>query len=79
MGLLGKRQTVGLKIEGMTCGHCEQKVGEAIRSVKGVRSLTIDRPAGRGKVEVDQGADTAALVAAVKKVGYHATIEAPSA
>ncbi len=79
MGLFAKRQSVALRIEGMTCGHCEQKVVTALTNVKGVHLAKIDRPAGRGTVEVDVGTDLSALTAAVAKVGYRASIETTSA
>lgn len=60
--------TVG--IEGMNCGHCEQTVAEALRSVSGMSGVTIDREGGQAKVDGD--ADVTALIRAVEDAGYTA-------
>ena len=60
-----------LTVEGMTCGHCEQTVEEALEGVSGVRDADVDRDAER--VTVDGDADPEDLVAAVEDAGYDAT------
>ena len=60
-----------LTVEGMTCGHCEQSVEEALESVDGVRDASADRDSERATVEGD--ADVDALVAAVEDAGYEAS------
>lgn len=60
-----------LKITGMTCGHCQAAVENALESVAGVNSVKVDLSAGIAQVEGN--ADTAALLAAVEEEGYQAT------
>lgn len=60
-----------LKIEGMTCGHCQAAVKKALEKVAGVRAADVDLANGRATVE--GAADVAALVAAVEDEGYRAT------
>lgn len=60
-----------ITVEGMTCGHCEQTVEEALEDVDGVTSATADREAESVTVEGD--ADTDALVSAVDEAGYDAS------
>ncbi len=60
-----------LKIEGMTCGHCQKSVQDALQGVEGVREVQVDLASGQARVEGD--ADTARLVAAVEAEGYSAT------
>jgi len=60
-----------LTVEGMTCGHCEQKVETALEGVDGVTDATADRDAGTATVDGD--ADPATLVAAVEDAGYSAS------
>ncbi|WP_276274330.1 heavy-metal-associated domain-containing protein [Haloarcula litorea] len=62
--------TTTITVEGMTCGHCEQTVEEALRDVSGVTGATADRDAEQASVEGD--ADTTALVQAVEDAGYTA-------
>jgi len=59
-----------ITVEGMSCGHCEQTVEEALREVSGVTDATADREAERASVEGD--ADVTALVQAVEDAGYTA-------
>lgn len=60
-----------LTVEGMTCGHCEQTVEEALEGVTGVSDATADREAER--VTVEGGADPDDLIAAVEDAGYEAS------
>jgi copper chaperone len=62
--------TTTLTVEGMTCGHCEQSVEDALRDVEGVTDVSVDRGAESATVEGD--ADTSALVTAVDEAGYTA-------
>lgn len=60
-----------LKIEGMTCHHCQAAVKKALEKVAGVRSAEVDLAHGTAKV--DGAADIAALIAAVEDEGYRAS------
>lgn len=60
-----------LTVEGMSCGHCEQAVEEALREVSGVTAATADRDANQ--VTVDGDADVSALLQAVEEAGYTAS------
>lgn len=62
--------TTTITVEGMTCGHCEQTVEEALHGVSGVTDVAVDREEERASVSGD--ADTAALVEAVEDAGYTA-------
>jgi len=62
--------TTTITVEGMSCGHCEQTVEEALREVSGVTEATADRDAGQATV--DGGADVTALLEAVEAAGYTA-------
>ncbi|WP_311173603.1 heavy-metal-associated domain-containing protein [Halobellus ordinarius] len=57
-----------ITVEGMTCGHCEQTVEEALRGVSGVTGATADREAKQASVDGD--ADVTILVQAVEDAGY---------
>lgn len=64
--------SVELKVTGMTCGHCETAVKQALEGVPGVTGVSVDRNADRASVE--GSADTAALVAAVREEGYEVEV-----
>ncbi|AHG02913.1 heavy metal transporter [Halobacterium sp. DL1] len=60
-----------ITVEGMTCGHCEQTVEEALSDVDGVTSADADRESDSATVEGTSDTDT--LVAAVDDAGYDAS------
>jgi len=62
--------TTTITVEGMSCEHCEQTVGEALEGVDGVTDTSVDRDAERASVEGD--ADVDELVGAVEDAGYTA-------
>ncbi|MDG5777149.1 heavy metal-associated domain-containing protein [Haloarculaceae archaeon H-GB2-1] len=59
-----------ITVEGMTCGHCEQTVEEALQEVSGVTDATADREAKQASVDGD--AEPTVLVQAVEDAGYTA-------
>jgi len=64
--------TTELKIDGMTCGHCQRAVEQALASVHGVEHVDVDLRGG--KAIVSGPATTNALLAAVQDEGYAAQI-----
>ena len=56
------------EVQGMTCGHCERAVTHAIQGVDANAQIKIDRATNR--VEVETGADRAAVAAAIAEEGY---------
>lgn len=60
-----------LHVTGMTCGHCEAAVREAILAVDPAATVTIDRASGR--VEVASTAENTRLVEAIRAEGYAVT------
>lgn len=59
-----------LRVDGMTCGHCENAVRKALEAVPGVAKVKVSL--AEAKAWVEGGADPAALVAAVAEEGYRA-------
>lgn len=55
-------------VQGMTCGHCERSVTQAVQGVDGQAQVRIDRTAQR--VEVESSASREALGAAIAEEGY---------
>lgn len=58
-----------LKVEGMSCKHCEAAVTEAAQSVPGVTAANVDLEAGSVTV---QGGKPEAVIRAVNEAGYTA-------
>lgn len=63
-----------LSITGMTCGHCQKAVEEALESVEGAQDVNVDLASGTATVA--GAADPARLVAAVEDEGYGAQVAA---
>lgn len=61
-----------LNVEGMTCGHCEKAVKEALQSVPGSERVEVDLASGGAVVEGP--ADLQTLIRAVEQEGYRATV-----
>ncbi|MXR43223.1 heavy metal transporter [Halobaculum sp. WSA2] len=59
-----------ITVEGMSCGHWEQTVEEALQEISGVTDATVDRE--RGQASVEGEADVTALVEAIEDAGYTA-------
>ena len=61
-----------LLIEGMTCASCVGRVERALKAVPGVQSASVNLATERASVQ--GAADPAALLAAVEKAGYAASV-----
>ena len=57
------------QVQGMTCGHCERAVTQAVKGVDPDASVRIDRASGSVHV-AHSSADRAALAAAIAEEGY---------
>jgi copper chaperone len=55
-------------VQGMTCGHCERSVTNAIKQLDPQAEVRIDRPQNR--VEVDSTASREKIAAAIREEGY---------
>jgi copper chaperone CopZ len=60
-------------VSGMTCGHCEAAVTEAVGGVDGVLSVDVDVDAGRVTVIAEGSPDDALIAKAVDEAGYELT------
>ncbi|MCI0457336.1 MAG: cation transporter [Gemmataceae bacterium] len=67
---------VHLSIQGMTCEACAVRIEQSLKEVPGVRQATVSYAAGRARVMIDPTAppSDAALLKAVEKAGYEATV-----
>lgn len=58
-----------IKIEGMSCGHCERRTKNALEEIDGVHVLKISASEKLAEVDAD-GISNALLIEAVKEAGY---------
>ena len=55
-------------VQGMTCGHCERAVAQAVKTLDPQAEVKIDRAAGKVEVRSDQPRE--AIIAAISEEGY---------
>ena len=55
-------------VQGMSCGHCERSVTNAIKQLDPQAEVRIDRP--QNLVEVDSSASREKIAAAIREEGY---------
>ncbi len=61
-------QTQTFQVQGMTCGHCERAVTQAIQQVDPAATVQIDRASGQ--VQVQSATPREQLAAAITEEGY---------
>jgi len=66
-----------LPIEGMTCASCVKRVEKALAGVPGVSEAEVNLATETASVEAAAGLSPELLIAAVRKAGYAATVQAP--
>ena len=67
--------TAKLWVSGMTCGHCQMKVEQALKGVNGVYTAIVDLKDGEVEVDFNDDAVTSdRLIQAVEKAGYGAKL-----
>lgn len=59
-----------IKIKGMMCGHCEERVKKALEQLPEVQSVSADHKAGKATVVLNDTTDENKLKEAVEKEGY---------
>ena len=73
-------KTTRLKVEGMSCGHCQQTVERALRNQPGVSAATVHLDSGTAEVQYDETRVVPEqLIAAVSEEGYAATFDGRNA
>ena len=67
---------IHLRITGMTCGACVQRVENSLRAVEGVRDASVNLMAESASVTLDETASNGKdqLLAQVRAAGYHAEV-----
>ncbi|SQG00541.1 copper-exporting P-type ATPase A [Paucimonas lemoignei] len=63
-----------LPISGMTCASCAGRVERALNKVPGVKTVCVNLANEQAHIETNGEPDSAALIAAVTKAGYGATL-----
>ncbi|GHU78072.1 copper chaperone CopZ [Clostridia bacterium] len=60
-----------LRIEGMSCGHCEIAIQDAVRKLPGIKKVKASKRKGEVVTEYDSGAvSSAQIITAINDTGY---------
>jgi len=63
-------KTIELRIEGMTCGHCEMSVTKELSKLLGAQDVKVSSATGTATLSVEESVDDAQVEAAVEEAGY---------
>ncbi|MCE7742227.1 MAG: heavy-metal-associated domain-containing protein [Candidatus Heimdallarchaeota archaeon] len=66
---------VKLNIEGMTCGHCQMTVANALKKISGVKEVEVNLETNSAKILFKPGkTNDEKLIKAVEAAGYKAAV-----
>lgn len=71
--MFGNKITKTIFIEGMSCGHCSKRVEEALKSIKGVKSVTVSLEEKKADVVLKADVSSEFLKTIVEDSGFKVT------
>ena len=73
--LFGNKEKIELKVTGMTCGHCEAKIQQAVSQLPGVKKVTASRTNGTVTIEPEnsESLKLQTIKEAIELLGYKVT------
>ena len=72
------QREIDLNVAGMTCASCVGRVEKALLKVPGVLAASVNLATESARIKVTGGLEAGALIAAIDKAGYAATVPAAS-
>ena len=71
--MFGSKITKTIFIEGMSCGHCSKRVEDALKAIKGVKSVSISLEEKKADVTLKTKVDNEVLKSAIEDIGFVVT------
>jgi copper chaperone CopZ len=68
--MFGTTKLMTIKVQGMSCSHCEMRVAKAIKEFPNVKSVNVSASEGTAKIKYTNELNIEQLRIAVSKVGY---------
>ena len=68
-------EEIVLKVNGMMCGGCENRIKNAIKNINGVENVTADHNTGKVIVISDNEVSTEIIKEALEDIGYEVVKE----
>lgn len=72
--MFGNKITKTIFIEGMSCGGCAKRVEEALKSVKGVKSVSVSLEKKKAEIILKNDVDNETLKSALENIGFEVNI-----
>lgn len=63
-------KVLDLKIEGMTCAHCESSVTKELQKLTGAEGIAVSSANGSAHLTVDESVHESQIAAAIEEAGY---------
>lgn len=70
MFVFGKKQVYKIKIEGMSCAHCSERVEKALNAVRGVKA-SVNLENAEATIEASSSIGIEKLRRIIEEAGYH--------
>ncbi len=75
VGPANKQEDVTIKISGMSCNHCVQRIENALQQSRGVNTARVDLSAEKAYIEYDPSEiNEENLLQVIKDSGYEGTL-----
>ena len=71
--MFGNKITKTIFIEGMSCIHCSKRVEDALKDIKGVKSVSISLERKKAEVTLKIEVDNEVLKTAIEDIGFEVT------
>ena len=68
--MFGNKITKTIFIEGMSCGHCSKRVEEALKNVKGVKSIEVNLEEKKAIVVLKVDIENEVLKSIIEDIGF---------
>ena len=68
--MFGSKITKTILIEGMSCGHCSKRVEETLKSIKGVKSVSVSLEENKADVVLKLDVDDEILKTVIEDAGF---------
>ena len=72
--LFGTKEKIEIKVTGMSCGHCEAKIQEAVSKLPGVKKVAASRMNGTVTIKSEPNTlNLQTVKEAIESLGYQLT------
>ena len=68
--MFGSKIVKTIIIEGMSCGHCSKRVEDALKSIDGVKSVSVSLEDKKAEIVLKKDISNEILKTAVEEIGF---------